>query len=244
VQTGGTWSGARVSTELVDDFNQADDGVVERGESIGRDPLLAMARTPDRMDLIVLKEALSNAEASDAPTIASCGVGRVPITRDLDRVLLVQNGIEDRLGRQPWRECPSRRAGWLTKDCTRRQTALYEKSKTRPAAAVSRWPSRNAATARTSRRRNYPSCSGRRIAVEQGSRAVPNADSRMCVINGEQHQPRGLVHRSDCERRTAQAGFRCSGAVAAVGDSADHRLDRGLSLGSRDAAVRTEELSA
>ena len=85
----------------------ADDGGIEIRQVFGRDPILAVSAASRLLHLITAEERAQNTEAGDIPR---AGRRDVPVTGDLDGIVLGQDRIEDRLFRQPWRELlPSRR---------------------------------------------------------------------------------------------------------------------------------------
>jgi hypothetical protein len=70
--------------------------VVERVEVFGRYPVFAMRRTADLLDRILLQERRVDGKAKDMTGTATLDV---PVTGDLDRILLICDGREDRLFR-------------------------------------------------------------------------------------------------------------------------------------------------
>src|SRR5215831_7772827 len=76
---------------------------VEVGEVLGRYPVLFMNRRADGPGCVALQERGTHAKSGDVPDPA---VARVPVSRDLSGVGLVNDRIEDRLFRQARREGP------------------------------------------------------------------------------------------------------------------------------------------
>lgn len=83
-----------VSWKTFDERDGADDGRVELREVLARNPVLAMIAAAGLADLIAVDELSSDLKAQDM----TAATGRhVPVARDLHRVVLGENRIEDRL---------------------------------------------------------------------------------------------------------------------------------------------------
>lgn len=93
------------SAEFLHDFNQADDVVVEGLEMSARNPIFENGFAADLMDLVGIEEVFAHIEARD---VSDTGCFDVPIAGDAGRVVLIQDGVENRLiGQSRW---PSRKA--------------------------------------------------------------------------------------------------------------------------------------
>jgi hypothetical protein len=85
------------STELGDDFDLANDGIVERSKLFSGNPVLEMIFSSCLSDLIAIQKLLGDEETRDV----SLAAGRhIPITSDLRRIGFTQHWIKDRLFRQ------------------------------------------------------------------------------------------------------------------------------------------------
>jgi hypothetical protein len=74
---------------------------IELGQFLGRHPKLSVHATADRLNGVATYEICGDLESCD---IAGATFLYVPVARDLNRVLLVRDRIEDRLLRQPGRK--------------------------------------------------------------------------------------------------------------------------------------------
>ena len=91
------------STELGDDFDLANDGIVERSKVFSRNPVLQMIFSPCLSDLIAIQKLLGDEETRKV----SLAAGRhIPITGDLRRMGFTQHWIKDRLSPQSRRKGP------------------------------------------------------------------------------------------------------------------------------------------
>jgi len=88
-----------------DNFDQANEVLIESCELIGGHPQFAMVRATDDMLLITRSERRIDSETSYVANVAGCFVLRIPIARDLNRIGLREDRIEEGLMRQPRREC-------------------------------------------------------------------------------------------------------------------------------------------
>jgi hypothetical protein len=72
---------------------------------IGREnPILLVDPAADGVNLVPVKIFPLDFERGYIPRITGIRIFRIPIARDLGRVLLAQNGVKDRLKFEPWRK--------------------------------------------------------------------------------------------------------------------------------------------
>src|SRR5436190_19884187 len=90
--------------ELCNHFDGPDDLAVELVQLLGRNPVLDVDRPAYLLGLELREVCGVDAEARNVPPIACARIVRVPVSSDLLRVLLIQDGIEDGLFRKSWRE--------------------------------------------------------------------------------------------------------------------------------------------
>ena len=125
---------APVSMELGDHLDGTDHRGIEVGQILGRYRVLLVHRGAHCPARIPLQERGSHPKAGNVPNTA---VARVPIARDLNRVVFADHGIEDRLLRQARRKgavarlrgserAPSRRPGGTERRCRARRSCVNE----------------------------------------------------------------------------------------------------------------------
>ena len=91
--------------ELRDDLDQADEVRVEVGQVLGRNPVLTvLPRASGCLHRVTAQEVSPNLEPGHVAHEAGGRVLCVPVAGDLDRVVLVDDRVEDRLARETRRE--------------------------------------------------------------------------------------------------------------------------------------------
>src|SRR5579872_3095752 len=91
--------------ELRDHFDQANDGGVEKRQILRRNPVLRVRRSTDDLRLMALEKRGADPKPCH---VAAFTVASVPVARDLHRVVLIHDWIEDRL---------FRKTGWKSAVC-------------------------------------------------------------------------------------------------------------------------------
>src|ERR1700744_429437 len=82
----------RLLANLVHDFDAPDDVLIERVELRGRNPIFRMRLSASLLDGMTAQERRIDREPRDVSDAARF---HVPIARDLDRIFLLDNRVED-----------------------------------------------------------------------------------------------------------------------------------------------------
>src|SRR5262245_6014990 len=91
----------QASSEFCDDFDLTNDGIVEGGQVLSRNPIFEMCSAAGLLDLVAIQQAPRDPKAGN---IAFAAPWHIPVASDLRGVGLAQNRVEDRLLRKPRRK--------------------------------------------------------------------------------------------------------------------------------------------
>ena len=91
------------SLEWCNNFNLADDVLIECRQVFGRDPILAMLRAAHNLDFVLIQKGRAHLEAGNLTALIGFLLC-VPITSNFFGVLFTEHRIKERLTRVPRRE--------------------------------------------------------------------------------------------------------------------------------------------